>query len=149
MASTATTSLSTSNARFTNYDFSKMFLGSNRHETAVFENGDSYDDVTIAVGSVMGRIAATGKVVLLDKDASDGSQFPVGINTEEVTIGAGDEANLSLCVAGEVDETGLVFVTGTTLATVISGKTVADRIASDTVGIHLVASTDLTAFDNS
>lgn len=149
MESSATTSLSTSNARFTNFNWFKMFLGNNRHENAVFENGDSYDDVTIAVGSVMGRIAATGKVVLLDKDASDGSQFPVGINTEEVTIGAGDEANLSLCVAGEVDANGLVFVTGTTLATVISGKTVEDRIASDTVGIHLVTGTDLTAFDNS
>lgn len=148
MASSSTTSLSTSNARFTNFNWFKMFLGNNRHETAVFEN-DTYDDVTIAVGSVMGRIAATGKVVLLDKDASDGSQFPVGINTEEVTIAAGDEGNLSLCVAGEVDANGLVFVTGTTLATVISGKTVEDRIASDTVGIHLVTGTDLTAFDNS
>lgn len=147
MASSSSTSLSTSNARFTNFNWFKMFLGNNRHETAVFEN-DTYDDVTIAVGSVMGRIAATGKVVLLDKNASDGSQFPVGINTEEVTIAAGDEGNLSLCVAGEVDANGLVFVSGTTLATVISGKTVEDRIASDTVGIHLVTGQDLTAYDN-
>lgn len=124
-----------------------MFLGNNRYETAVFEN-DTYDDITVAVGSVMGRIAATGKVVLLDKDASDGSQFPVGINAEAVTIAAGDEANLSLCVCGEVDANGLVFVSGTTLATVISAKTVEDRIASDTVGIHLVTSTDLTTYDN-
>lgn len=149
MSSSSTTSLSTSNARFTDFNTFKMFLGNNRHETAVFENGDSYDDVTIAVGSVMGRIAATGKVVLLDKDASDGSQYPMGINTEEVTIGAGDEANLSLCVAGEVDANGLVFVTGTDLDTVIAAKTVADRIASDTVGIHLVTGTDLTTYDNS
>jgi hypothetical protein len=125
-----------------------MFLGNNRHETAIFEN-DTYDDITVLVGSVMGRIAATGKVVLLDKDASDGSQYPVGINTEETVIAAGDEGNLSLCVAGEVDANGLVFVTGTDLDTVISAKTVADRIASDTVGIHLVTGTDLTAFDNS
>ena len=97
----------------------------------------------------MGRIAATGKVVLLDKDASDGSQYPVGINAEEVTIGAGDEANLSICVCGEVDANGLVFVAGITLATVIAAKTVEDRIASVTVGIHLVTGTDLTAFDNS
>jgi hypothetical protein len=148
MASSSSTSLSTSNARFTNFDWFKMFLGNNRHETAVFEN-DTYDDITVAVGSVMGRIAATGKVVLLDKDASDGSQFPVGINTEETVIEAGEEGNLSLCVAGEVDANGLVFVAGTTLATVIAAKTVEDRIASDTVGIHLVTGTDLTAFDNS
>lgn len=149
MASSATTSYSSSNARFTNFNWFKMFLGSNRYETVVCENGDSYDDLTIAVGSVMGRIAATGKVVLLDKDASDGSQYPVGINAEEVTIGAGDESNLSICVCGEVDANGLVFVAGTTLATVIAAKTVEDRIASDTVGIHLVTGTDLTAFDNS
>jgi hypothetical protein len=84
----------------------------------------------------------------LDKDASDGSQFPVGIVADEVTVDEGDTANLSLCVCGEVDANGLVFVSGTTLATVISAKTVEDRIASDTVGIHLVTSTDITAYDN-
>ena len=148
MSSSSTTSLDASNARFTNFDCFKMFLGSNRYENAVYVN-DTYDEVTIAVGSVMGRIAATGYVVLLDKDASDGSQFPVGIVAEAMTVAEGDEVTLSLCVAGEVDANGLVFVSGTTLDTVISAKTVADRIASDTVGIHLVTGEDLTAWDNS
>jgi hypothetical protein len=147
MASSSSNSLDASNARFTNFNTFKMFLGSNRYETVEFVN-DTYDPITLAVGTVMGRIAATGYVVKLDKDASDGSQYPVGIVADEVTVDEGDTANLSLCVCGEVDANGLVFVSGTTLATVISAKTVEDRIASDTVGIHLVTGTDITAYDN-
>lgn len=148
MASSSSNSLSTSNARFTNFNRFKMFLGGNRYEDAQFVN-DTYDAITLAVGTVMGRIAATGYVVKLDKSASDGSQYPVGILAQEITVDEGDTADLSLCVCGEVDANGLVFVSGTVISDVVESKTIEDRIASDTVGIHLVTSSDLSEYDNS
>lgn len=146
--STATTAENTSNKLVTNYDSSKIFLGDNNYITADYTN-DGYDDVTLAAGTVMGRVAATDKVIPLESDASDGSQYPVGILAEAATVEAGADAVLSLCNYGDVEESQLVLEkVGDTLATVISGKTLRDRIAADTAGVRLQLATEMTGEDN-
>jgi hypothetical protein len=89
-------------------------------------------------------------LVILDKDASDGSQYPVGILAQDVVALYGEELSQSVdfCVEGDVAQEQLAFAAGTTLATVISGRTVADRIGADTVGVKLVATDEQTFYDN-
>ena len=61
----------------------------------------------VAVGTVLGRISASGKLVPCNSGANDGSQVPVAIAAEAVNATAGDvvgpvyvagEFNLDFCV---------------------------------------------------
>lgn len=143
----ATTAENTNNKLVTNYDTNKLLLWNNRTIEADYTN-DGYD-VTLEAGTVMGRVAATSKVIPLESDASDGSQYPIGVLCEETEVAEGDDAVLTLCVSGDVNENLLVFTkSGDDLDTVISGKTMRDRIGSDTVGIMLKAGQEQTTVDN-
>lgn len=145
--STATTAENTTNKLVTNYDSSKIFLRDNRFQEGTYTAG--IYDITLEAGTVMGRITASGKVTPFESDASDGSQYPFAVLAETVDIAEGDDAILSLCVAGDVDEGMLVFVKdGDDLDTVVDGKIVRDRIGSDSVAIMLKAATENTSYDN-
>jgi hypothetical protein len=145
--STVNNTFSNSNFSITNYDVSKMFVGENSWSQGDFTNSD-YDDVTLAQGTLLGRIASTGEVVVCKSGASDGSQFPIGVLANTVTVAAGDTQTLTYCISGDVIESKIVFDGTDTLATVVSDKTFRDRIAADTAGIVLVATQELTDFDN-
>jgi hypothetical protein len=136
-----------SNQLFQNYDTSKIFGFGKRTEVASYAN-DSYDTVTLTAGTLMGRIATTGKVVPLTSGASDGSQIPLGfvLNTHEVE--AGDSIDIALVVAGDVVESKIILQGSDTLDTVISGRTLRDRILGDTMGILIKSTDELTGFDN-
>jgi hypothetical protein len=141
----------TNNQAFITTDTSKIFLRDKRFEQGTFDYTNStYDDVTIAAGTVLGRIASTNKLVVLTSAASDGSQFPVGILAQDVTVEAGDSYSdtVNMCVAGDVAQEKLVFQGSDTLATVVSSRTLKDRIGADTVGVKLVTCTELTEYDN-
>jgi hypothetical protein len=53
-----------------------------------------------------------------------------------------------MCVAGDVAQEKLIFQGSDTLATVVSSRTLNDRIGADTVGVKLVSGTELTEYDN-
>lgn len=133
--------------RVTNYSNEHLLIFGNEFESADFENTDAYE-ATLALGTVMGRIAATGKVVPVDSSASDGSQFPVGVLASDYVVESGDTISVRMVVAGEINGNMLVFPNGETLDTVISSKQMRDRIASDTVGIKLSFPDELSALDN-
>lgn len=143
-----TTSVNSGNSQFNNYDTSKLFLRDNLYEKGSYTN-DEYEDSPLAMGTLMGRVATTGKLVPLKSGASDGSQFPVGILAENYEVDGGDTIDVSICIAGEVDKSLVVLDPGDSLETVISSRRIKDRIASDTVGIKLVKVDQLTDFDNS
>ena len=130
-----------------NIDTSKTFGAGLRTATGNYTNS-GYDDDVLAEGTVMGRISATGLLTPLTSGASDGSQFPVGILLTDYTVEGGDTIELTIAVAGDVDENKIVLQGSDTLDTVISGRRIRDRIGSDTVGIKLVGGTQLTGFDN-
>lgn len=145
--SSVNNTFSNSNFSITNYDTSKMFVGENSWAQGEFTNS-TYDDVTLVQGTLLGRVASTGEIVVCTSAASDGSQFPVGVLANNVVVAAGDTQTLTYCIAGEVIESKIVFDGSDTLATVVSSRTFRDRIASDTAGIVLVATQELTDFDN-
>ena len=131
----------------TNYDYSKIFIWNNRYESDNYNN-DGYDDVTLLAGTVMGMVSATGLIVPLKSGASDGSQYPVGVLAQDYTVVAGDTISLRYCIAGDVDQTSLVFDGTDTLATLVDGRRLKQRIEGDTVGIILKSVSELSNFDN-
>jgi hypothetical protein len=145
--STFEQSLDGTNQAINKYNTAKLFLWNNRYDKATFSNA-SGDTVTLAAGTLMGRIATTQKVVALDSSASDGSQFPVGILASDYIVEDGDSVDVTYCVAGDVAEELVILAYGDEFSTAISGRSIRDRIASDTVGIKLVTTEELTDFDN-
>lgn len=145
--SSGTTVLNTGNQAITNYDNRKVFVWNPRSEEASYNNS-TYDDVTLTAGTLMGRIAATDKITPLTSGASDGSQFPVGFIAETTVVASGDTVDIDIIVSGDVAEDMITLQGSDTLATVISSRTLRDRIGADTVGIKLVGGIEMTATDN-
>lgn len=131
----------------TKYDNSKMFLFNNSFEDGQVNNED-YDDLELAVGTLMGRVSATGLLVPLESGASDGSQYPVGVLAGAYSIVDGDTADVRICTAGEIDSSMIVLQGSDTLDTIIDGRQLRDRIAADTVGLILREVNQLSEFDN-
>jgi len=137
----------TRNQLTTNYDVSKFLLGNNSFIDAnVTASGAN---VVLTEGLVMGRISATGLLAKLDKDATDGSQYPVGICVTDQTIVDGTTASVRLVNKGKVAESKVTIADGT-LSTAIGvanhQRTLRDWIES--IGIELMGGEELTAFDN-
>ncbi len=128
------------------YDRSIIFLGDNSFESQPFKVNVA--EITLVAGTVMGRVSATGTVIPLVAAAADGSNIPFGILAENIVIPIGDTPDLSICVEGKVAIEKLIFNLTETVATVVSGRRLDDRISGDTVGIKLVASTEMTVLDN-
>ncbi len=134
------------NYRVTNYDTSKTFIWNNRFDNGTFT---AAADIVLPMGTVMGRISATGKLIQCKSDASDGSQYPVGILAEEYTVANGVSKTVSICIGGDVASEKIVFAkAGDTLETVIEDRRFRDRLSGDTLGIKIVVSTELTGNDN-
>lgn len=139
--------LNTGSQITTKYDLSKIFVFENRYENMNYVNS-GYDDVTLVEGTVMGK-TIDGVIVPLQSDATDGSQFPIGILACDAVIAAGDSVMLPVCVSGDVVSDKLVLVkTGDTLATIISSRSIRDRIGADTVGVKVTESNENTYPDN-
>jgi hypothetical protein len=133
---------------FVNSDRRKIFIGNNRTQIEGVINNDEYDPVTIPAGTLLGRVTASKKLIPLASGASDGSQVPVGILLNDVTIEEGGEETVAVVVAGDVWEQGVVLNGSDNMDTMISARTIRDRIQGDTVGIKLVPAVDNMEFDN-
>jgi hypothetical protein len=129
------------------YDYSKIFIRENRFDKAVYTNGTG-DEVTLAVGTLLGRISASDKVTPLKSAAADGSNIPVGVVAKAVTVADGADATVNFCVGGDVVKGKIIFDGTDDFDTVVSGRTLGDRIAGDTLGIKAVPVDNLTGFDN-
>lgn len=131
----------------TKYDNTKLCLFNNSFESGDVNNSD-YDDLVLPIGTVMGRISATGLLTPLTSGASDGSQYPVGVLAANYTIVDGDTKEVRIVTGGEIDASLLDFQGSDTLSTVVDGKQLRDRLASDTVGLILRDVDQLSEFDN-
>lgn len=140
-----------SNQLFTNYDNSKIFVWDNRYSKGTFEyTNNNVTTVTFAAGTLLGRIAATDILVPLTSGAVDGSQYPVGVLAEDISVEYGESYSeiAAFCIYGDVVESKVLFQGSDAMDTVVSARTLRDRIAGDTSGIRLIPSTDLTGTDN-
>lgn len=139
--------LNTAAQQITNFDTNKLLLGGNDYVKGDYV-GDTYDDINLTAGLVMGRIASTNKVVECVSTATDGSELPIGILANDTTIEAGETRSLTICVKGQVARELVTFSGSDTFATVVDDRTYEDRIMSDTAGIILSEGEQLTGFDN-
>jgi len=146
--STQTIVLNTGQQAIIRTDTSKIFVGCNRYEKGNYTNS-TYDPVTLLVGTLLGRVSATGLLKPLVASANDGSQFPVGVVADTVTIDEGDTGEVYFCVAGDVVADQLILSGADTLDSVISSRRLRDRIGADTVGIKLITQNqEMTRLDN-
>ena len=112
-----TTVKSNSNQLKVTYDVSKFLLGGN--EFVDIDITTTSSEVALLEGMVMGKIAATGLIVPCDKDATDGSQIPVGIVVEDYTVPVSTTEAITLVNKGKVAESKLNFLDTETLETLI------------------------------
>jgi hypothetical protein len=144
--STQSTVLNTGQQAIINTDTSKVFLWNRRSQKESMTNS-TYDPITYPIGTVMGRITSTGKIVPLTSGASNGSQYPVGILEETYVIEDGTTVDVFICDDGDVDDNKIVLQGSDTLATVVAGRTLRDWIKAQ--GIKLIPTTEMTDYDNS
>jgi hypothetical protein len=105
---------------------------------------------TVVVGQVLGRVAATQKLVVCKSAAVDGSQFPVAIAVQELSAIAiaGTVDNIAPCNGGKVNENEIVFDGTDTFATQVDGKSMRDHLIANTKGLELLNVLENTDFDN-
>lgn len=150
MGSSATTVGQGTNFLHTRYDLQKIFLGENRYnneETLLNASGGNKDFV---IGTVLGRITATGKLVPVASAAVDGSEIPVGVLACTVNLDNTAEAIVSVCIFGNVLQNKLILDGADTVDTVIvsTGRTIKDSLAGETAGIFLLEGLELSGQDN-
>jgi hypothetical protein len=124
-------------------DISKLALFGSEYDSTDYTNGTGAE-ITIPAGKVLGMINSSGKVTQLTSAATNGSQYPIGILAHDVTVAIGATASLTYIIAGDVDVNKISLEGSDTLATVVDGRRIRERIAGDTKGIKLVSSQELT-----
>lgn len=67
------------------------------------------DSVALTIGAVLGKITASGKYILSDPTAEDGSEDPVAVLIEDADASDGDVAAFVLARHAIVQRAGLVF----------------------------------------
>jgi len=147
--SSITNPLNTGQQMTTNYDLSKIFLWDNRYDSENYVNNSNYNPVTILAGTVMGRIASTGRVVPCDASQTDGSQIPMGVLAQDVLLLGGALQKVAICVRGDVNQNALIFWTGNSVNTIVGNnppRRMFDLIQDS--GIKLVSGTEMSATDN-
>jgi hypothetical protein len=132
----------------TTIDFSKIFLGGNKTITATYTNG-SGSAVTLTPGQVFGRVTADAKVALQDKDSTDGSQLArFVLMSSHASIANGASATVTLCYAGEVDASKLVWGSGESLTTAVGTVGINQDILTANSQLILITGIENTALDN-
>lgn len=140
--------LNNQNSSFTNYDTSKLFIGNNKFPTNQYVNNSTYDPIVLKAGTLMGRVGSTGVLVPSQSDAADGSQNPVGVLAQDLSVEAGDTVTATICDGGDVVKNKVIFVKpGDNMETIISNRRYKDLIQAET-HIKLVESTEQTGLDN-
>lgn len=137
-----------SNQVYTDFDFSKIFIFDNNFIQATFKNTTGSEQVLVA-GTLVGRVTATNELEVLKSAAADGSEIPVGILAQDITLATAATALVNVGVKGDIAKAKVILDGADTLDTMIDGRPIGDRIAGDTQGIRLVATDELTGVDNS
>lgn len=129
------------------YTNTEIQLGFNAH---TYGDLTASGDTALTVGTVLGRISATGKLVVMASASTDGSQYPVGVVIADQTILDGETKRVNLVNKGTIDASLLVFDGTDDLDTAVgvasNQKTYRDWL--NDLGLELKAVTELTDFDN-
>ena len=148
----ATNRVVTDSQIVTDYDRRKIGLGNNITESG--KTIEPSEELVIKKNQLIGRVSAAAGVsgdegiTVLKSGASDGSQIPLGIAMQDYVVPVSTQAVVSYYISGKVDAALIELDGSDTLATVVSGKTIRDRIKSDTLGLNPVNVIEHTGFDN-
>jgi hypothetical protein len=133
----------TRNQAIFDYDFSKLFLFGN-----VFRKVNiaaSGADLNLKAGMLIGAVDGVYQIF---KSGTSNISFVGVLADEDFTITNGSNADVTICMGGRVNSALLVFDGTDVLTTVISHRTLLERIESDSLGIEVVVSDQLSKFDN-
>ena len=96
------------NTLITNYSYANLFVWNNRFNTGASVTA-SGSDIELLAGMLIGRVASTGRLKQSISTATDGSQDPIGVLTQDYTIPDGESLNLNYCYSGDVNANLIVF----------------------------------------
>jgi hypothetical protein len=135
------TRIQNQNTLVTGYDYSKIFLGSNRTIT---------EEMTAAAdlvpGTLMDRVTASGALIAFNSGTAGNNKKPVGVLMS--SIANGETKQVTICVAGDVSASKIVLVNvADTLETVIAGQKIKDLI-NGWANIIPVTVTEISSEDN-
>lgn len=123
----------------TNVNQGGIVIGDAEYDAALLTHAGAG---TIAAGTILGRITASGKFVVYASGASDGSEIPVAVLTiDSVATGAGDLAIRPL-IGGRVKTSKIIDPNTSTVPT----KAVQDAIRS--YGIVCIDTDEINIQDN-
>jgi hypothetical protein len=125
------------------YDYTKLFLFDNKYRNVSIANATGAV-LSLKAGTVIGAVGVTYGVY----KSGTANQLPVGVLAENIDIANGDTVSVSICVSGRIAESQLVLDGTDTLSTIVSNRSIRDRLASDTLGIELAGGDELTKIDN-
>jgi len=140
----------------------KLFLGGVRYRTASYTN-DTGSDITLAKGTILGRVNDDNKVYPTDNGNSDGSQLPRFILAEDYEVADGATSTMTFAVCGRVNKDLLVFNrAGNALTDIVKVYGVDSQSPAEPVtvdlgtvfdvledrGFYLETVNDLTEYDN-
>lgn len=110
---------------------------------------------SVAIGTIMGRVDATGKLVPCASGAVDGSQEPVAIMLETLTdvAIAGTVDKVLVCDGGDINIDALVFDGADTLDTIVTNtggvkKSMQDFLIQNGNGFEFLEVKDSSEYDN-
>lgn len=141
--------LNTGRQAIINNDTPKVFIWGNRYTNADLLNNSGYNPEVLYKGTVLGRVTATNRLAPFNAAASDGTQFPVGVLAESISVDSGAVVQPYYCTFGDVNSGELIFPTPNQgLDSIITGQgRVRDVLRR--VGINPVDGTsENTRYDN-
>jgi hypothetical protein len=127
----------------------KLFLFANSYIRGNYANISGAEE-TVLCGQVMGRVAATGKIVICKSAAVDGSEQPRFIQVQELTAVAiaGTVDNIAPCNGGQVNSNEIVFDGTDDLDTLVGGVRMGDLLIQNSKDLELINVVDDSKFDN-
>ena len=100
----------------TEVNYSVLAIWNPRTQTGTY-NGAA---ATIQLGTLLGRITATGYIVPQVSTATDGSQVPIGVMTQTTTFAASTATDFTFYIKGDMNFSQIIFGGSDTLATEIT-----------------------------
>ena len=132
------------------YDWQKenLLIFNNTTVPGTYENISGGEE-TVLIGTLAGKVAATGNWVVCKSGASDGSAIPRGVFTEELTaVADGGTAAVNIVNFGKINKGSVQFDGTDDWDTLVGGIRMEDLLIANSKGLELVDVEDDSRFDN-
>lgn len=154
MATSVTIRDNTRNQATYDYLFQRLLIGKYTTRRIDYANISGALE-SVAPGTIMGRVDATGKLVPCASGATDGSQEPIAIMLDTLTdiAIAGTVDNVLVCDGGDINIAGLVFDGTDTLDTIVTNtggvkKSMQDFLIQNGNNFQFLTVNDASEYDN-